>query len=47
MLTDFLNVDCNYPQDGWEYALSHVPESVKKENPDFLVVAGDLVTGQE
>ncbi len=45
-MPDFLNVDCDYPQEGWEDALSYVLESVKKENPDFLVVAGDLVMGE-
>lgn len=44
-MPDFLNVDCDYPQDGWEDALTYVLQSVKKENPDFLVVAGDLVMG--
>jgi len=45
-MPDFLNVDCDYPQEGWEDALSYVLESVKKENPDFLLVAGDLVMGE-
>ena len=44
-MPDFLNVDCDYPQKGWEDALSFILESVKNENPDFLVVAGDLVMG--
>jgi len=44
-MPDFLNVDCDYPQPGWEDALSYVLTSVKNENPDFLVVAGDLVMG--
>jgi len=44
-MPDFLNVDCDYPQKGWEDALSYILESVKSENPDFLVVAGDLVMG--
>ncbi len=44
-MPDFLNVDCDYPQKGWEGTLSYILESVKKENPDFLVVAGDLVMG--
>jgi len=44
-MPDFLNVDCDYPQEGWEEALSYILESVKQENPDFLVVAGDLVMG--
>jgi len=45
-MPDFLNVDCDYPQEGWEDALSYVLESVKKENPEFLLVAGDLVMGE-
>ena len=44
-MPDFLNVDCEYPQLGWEESLTFILESVKKENPDFLVVAGDLVMG--
>jgi len=44
-MPDFLNVDCDYPQEGWEEALSYVLQSVKDENPDFLLVAGDLVMG--
>ena len=44
-MPDFLNVDCDYPQKGWEDVLSYILESVKKENPEFLVVAGDLVMG--
>lgn len=44
-MPDFLNVDCDYPQEGWEDALSYILTSVKEENPDFLVVAGDLVMG--
>ncbi len=45
-MPDFINVDCDYPQPGWEDALSYILESVKKENPDFLVVAGDMVMGE-
>ncbi len=45
-MPDFLNVDCNYPQPGWEDALGFILESVKKEEPDFLVVPGDLVMGE-
>lgn len=44
-MPDFLNVDCDYPQEGWEDALSYVLKNVKNEHPDFLVVAGDLVMG--
>lgn len=45
-MPDFLNVDTDYPQPGWEDALGYILESVKKENPDFLVVPGDLVMGE-
>ncbi len=44
-MPDFLNVDCDYPQVGWEDALSYVLKNVKNENPEFLLVAGDLVMG--
>ena len=44
-MPDFLNVDTDFPQKGWEETLSFVLESVKDENPDFLVVPGDLVMG--
>lgn len=44
-MPDFLNVDCDYPQEGWENALSYILESIKQEDPDFLVVPGDLVMG--
>ena len=44
-MPDFLNVDTDYPQPGWEDALSTILESVESENPDFLVVAGDLLMG--
>ncbi len=45
-MPDFLNVDCDYPQDGWEDAISYILKSVKNENPDFLTVAGDMVMGE-
>jgi hypothetical protein len=44
-MPDFLNVDLDYPQKGWEDAISYILESVKSENPDFLIVTGDLVMG--
>ncbi len=44
-MPDFLNVDTDYPQPGWEPALDFVLSSVKREGPDFLLVAGDLVMG--
>jgi len=45
-MPDILNVDTDFPQVGWEDALSFVLEEVKNENPDFLTVAGDLVMGR-
>ncbi len=44
-MPDFLNVDTTFPQPGWEPALSFILESVRAENPEFLLVAGDLVMG--
>lgn len=45
-MPDFLNVDTTYPQPGWEDALDYVLKAVKAENPDFVLVAGDLVMGR-
>lgn len=45
-MPDFLNVDTDYPQEGWEDALSYILKSVKNEEPDFLTVSGDLVMGR-
>ncbi len=45
-MPDFLNVDTDYVQSGWEEALGTILESVKSENPDFLMVPGDLVMGE-
>jgi len=44
-MPDFLNVDTDFPQEGWEDALSYALEAVNDENPDFLTVAGDLIMG--
>jgi hypothetical protein len=44
-MPDFLNVDTEYPQQGWEDSLTYILHSVKLEEPGFLVVAGDLVMG--
>lgn len=44
-MPDFLNVDTDYPQPGWEPAVDVVLRSVKSEEPDFLLVAGDLLMG--
>lgn len=43
---DFLNADCDYPDPYWEPVLQYVTESVKAEQPDFLLVAGDIVMGR-
>lgn len=45
-IPDFLNADTTYPQPGWEEALDYVLQAVKAENPDFVLVAGDLVMGR-
>ena len=45
-MPDFLNVDTDYPQPGWEDALSYILDSVKAENPDFLLIPGDVVMGR-
>lgn len=44
-IPDFLNFDIEYPQKGWEDALGFILESMKKEDPAFAMVAGDLVMG--
>ncbi len=42
---DFLNVDTDHPQKGWEDALGYILKSVKAKKPDFVVIPGDLVMG--
>ncbi|MCH2115765.1 MAG: metallophosphoesterase [Pirellulales bacterium] len=44
-IPDFLNVDTIYPEPKWEDALSYTLKSIKSENPDFVLVAGDEVMG--
>ena len=44
-IPDFLNFDIEYPQEGWEDALGFILDSMKKEAPAFVMVAGDLVRG--
>jgi hypothetical protein len=44
-MPDFLNVDTDYPQPGWEPAVDYILDAVKSEDPDFLLVAGDQVMG--
>ena len=45
-IPDFLNVDLTYPQPGWEDTLDYVLKAIKAENPEFVLVAGDLVMGR-
>jgi len=42
---DFFNFDVPEPWPKWEPAIEWFFYQVKKENPDFVVVAGDLVDG--
>lgn len=44
-MPDFLNVDTDYPQSGWEESLNYILSSINKEDPDFLLVPGDLLMG--
>ncbi len=43
---DFLNKDTYYPHPGFEEGLAFFLNAVKAENPDFVLVAGDLVNGR-
>jgi type 1 glutamine amidotransferase len=45
-IPDFVNVDLTYPQPGWEETLDYVLNAIKAENPEFVLVAGDLVMGR-
>ena len=45
-IPDFVNVDLTYPQPGWEDTLDYVLKAVKAEDPEFVLVAGDLVMGR-
>jgi hypothetical protein len=45
-IPDFLNVDTTYPQPGWEETLDYVLKAIRAENPDFVLVPGDLVMGR-
>ena len=45
-IPDFLNKDTHYPHPGFEEALTYFLQAVKAENPDFLLVPGDLVDGR-
>ena len=45
-IPDFLNKDTHYPHPGFEDALSYFLQAVRAENPDFILVPGDLVNGR-
>jgi hypothetical protein len=45
-IPDFLNNDVAYPEPNWDQAIDYVLRGIKQENPDFVVVAGDLVWGR-
>ena len=45
-MPDFPNFDIAYPQPHWEEAIpAGYLTQVRKERPDFVLVAGDLVDG--
>ena len=43
---DFLNKDTEFPQPGFEDHLAYFLETIKQENPEFLLVPGDLINGR-
>ena len=45
-IPDFLNVDVRFPEPTWDDALDFTLASLKGEQPDFVLVAGDLVMGR-
>ncbi len=45
-MPDFLNNDIRYPEPKWDEALDYALDQIKKENPEFLLVAGDMVQGR-
>ena len=45
-MPDFLNNDIRYPEPKWDATLDYVLDQIKKENPEFLLVAGDMVQGR-
>lgn len=42
---DFFNFDVPNPWPGWDSAVDYYLGEVKSENPDFVLIAGDLVNG--
>ena len=45
-IPDFLNVDVRFPEPTWDEALDFTLASLKGEQPDFVLVAGDMVMGR-
>jgi len=45
-IPNFAGADLTYPQSGWEETLDYVLKAIKAENPEFVLVPGDLVMGQ-
>ena len=43
---DFVNVDVDYPEPKWDDTLDYILGQAKAEDPDFVLVAGDLVMGR-
>ncbi len=45
-IPDFLNVDVGFPEPKWDDAIDFTLASIKGENPEFVLVAGDMVMGR-
>ena len=45
-IPDFLNVDVDFPEPKWDDALDFILAGLKSGNPEFVLVAGDLVMGR-
>jgi len=45
-IPNFVGADLAYPQSGWEESLDYVLKAIKAENPEFVLVAGNLVMGR-
>ena len=45
-IPNFPGADLAYPQPGWEDTLDYVLKAIKAENPEFVLVPGDLVAGR-
>ena len=45
-IPNFVSADLAYPQPGWEDTLDYVLKAIKAEEPEFVLVPGDLVMGQ-